>query len=224
VKIKLMESTPWDVVIFDYGRVLSQSPTPAELQEFARLVGISEPPFFQIYSDTRDEYDCGRHSCEQHWQHFARTAGVSLTLEYISKIVAFENRMWVRANPAAIELARDIRAQGMRTAILSNIPFDLLNEVRGAFGWLDEFQVQTWSCHHGVIKPYPEIYRICLEQLGCKPHRALFFDDRLRNVEGAQAVGMHAHVFESAEQAREIVDAGSGDKGVRDQGLEARGQ
>ncbi len=72
--------------------------------------------------------------------------------------------MWVRANPAAIELAREIRAQGMRTAILSNIPIDLLNEVRGAFDWLDEFEVQIWSCDHGVIKPYPEIYRICLEQ------------------------------------------------------------
>ncbi len=173
----------------------------------------AEPPFYQVYSDTRDEYDCGRHSCEQHWQHFARTAGISLTTEHIAKIVDFENRMWVRANPAAIELAREIRAQGMRTAILSNIPFDLLNEVRGAFDWLDEFEVQIWSCDHGVIKPYPEIYRICLEQLGCKPHRTLFFDDRPRNVEGARAVGIDAHVFESVEQAKQIVGKGTGVKG-----------
>lgn len=218
--MKWMESTRWDVVVFDYGRVLSHSPTAAELQEFAKLVGIAEPPFYQIYSDTRDEYDCGRHSCEQHWQHFAKAAGISLTPEHIAKIVDFENRMWVRANPAAIELAREIRAQGMRTAILSNIPIDLLNEVRGAFDWLDEFEVQIWSCDHGVIKPYPEIYCICLEQLGCQPHRTLFFDDRPRNVEGARAVGIDAHVFESVEQAKEIVDEGLG---VTGQGLGTRG-
>ncbi len=200
-----MGQTPWDAVIFDYGRVLSHSPTPAELQEFAQLVGISEPPFFQIYSDTRDEYDCGRHDCHQHWQHFAKAAGVSLTPDHIARIVEFENRMWVRANPAALELMREIKMQGMRTAILSNIPRDLLAELRAAFGWLDEFDVQIWSCDHGVIKPDEAIYRICLESLGCEPGRALFFDDRPRNVEGARAVGIEAHVFESAEQATEIV-------------------
>jgi putative hydrolase of the HAD superfamily len=203
-----MGQTPWDVVIFDYGRVLSQSPTPAELQEFAELVGVSEPPFFQIYSDTRDEYDCGRFTCHEHWQHFAATAGVALAPEHVAQIVQFENRMWVRANPAVLELVRDIRKLGMRTAILSNMPLDLLEELRSAFDWLDEFDVQIWSCDHGVIKPGAPIYRICLEALGCEPRRALFFDDRLRNVEGARAVGMEAYVFESAEQAREIVRAG----------------
>ena len=203
-----MGQAPWDVVIFDYGRVLSQSPTDAELQEFAELVGVTEPPFYQVYSDTRDEYDCGRFSCQQHWQHFAATAGISLEPEHVARIVEFENRMWVRANPAVLELVRDVRSQGMRTAILSNMPLDLLAELRGAFDWLDEFDVQIWSCDHGVIKPDAAIYRLCLEALGCEPHRALFFDDRPRNVDGARAVGMEAHVFESAEQARGIVMAG----------------
>ncbi len=196
-------------MIFDYGRVLSQSPSSAELQEFAQLVGISEPPFFQVYSDTRDEYDCGRHDCHQHWQHFAKAAGISLTPEHIARIVAFENRMWVRANPAALELVREIKARGMRTAILSNIPRDLLAAVRSAFDWLDEFDVQIWSCDCGFIKPDATIYRICLDTLGCRPERALFFDDRPRNVEGARAVGIEAHVFDSASQAAEIVRAGT---------------
>ena len=106
-----MGQTPWDVVIFDYGRVLSQSPTPAELQEFARLVGVKEPPFFQVYSDTRDEYDCGRFDCHQHWQHFARTAGVALNREHVARIVEFENRLWVREDAATLELAEDDLAE-----------------------------------------------------------------------------------------------------------------
>ena len=89
--------------------MLSHSPTPAQLQDFAKLVGVPEPPFFQIYSDTRDEYDCGRADCHQHWQHFANTAGIVLTPEHVAKIVEFENRMWVRANPATLELVREIR-------------------------------------------------------------------------------------------------------------------
>lgn len=203
-----MSLSRWDAVVFDYGSVLSQMPTAEEVRDFARLVGVPDPPFFQVYADTRDEYDLGRHDCHGHWQKFATAAGISLTREQIARIVEFENRMWVRENREVLELAREIRSHGMRTAILSNIPHDLLAELRRSFGWLDEFDVQIWSCEHGVIKPDGAIYRLCLEALGCEPHRALFFDDRPRNVEGARKVGMEAHVFQSAGQARQIVGAG----------------
>jgi putative hydrolase of the HAD superfamily len=203
-----MESNRWDAVIFDYGRVLSHSPSLAETQEFAALVGVSEPPFFQLYSDTRDEYDCGRHDYRQHWQGFAHAAGISLDEDRVERIVEFETQMWLRVNPAALELARAIKACGARTAILSNMPPDLLSDMRKNFDWLDEFEVQIWSCEHGVIKPDLAIYRICLDALGCDPDRTLFFDDRPRNVEAARDAGMQAHVFESAEQATTIVSAG----------------
>jgi putative hydrolase of the HAD superfamily len=206
-----MEKNRWDAVVFDYGRVLSHSPTAAEIADFATLVGISEPPFFELYSNTRDEYDCGRHDCHQHWQRFASVAGISLDADQIAHIVAHENRLWTRANSGALELAREIKSRGMRVAILSNMPPDLLRDLRANFAWLDEFEVQIWSCEHGVIKPDPVIYQLCLKALGCAPERVLFFDDRPRNVDGARKAGIDARVFESAEQAREIVRAGMQD-------------
>jgi len=198
----------WDAVIFDYGRVLSHAPTLAEMREFAALVGVSEPPFFQLYSDTRDDYDCGRHDYRQHWQRFSDAAGISLSGDQVERIVEFETRMWLQVNAEALELARDIKSRGIRTAILSNMPADLLRDMRRKFDWLDEFEVKIWSCEHGVIKPNSAIYRICLEALGCEPHRTLFFDDRPNNVEGASRVGMQARLFESAEQAAAIVRSG----------------
>jgi putative hydrolase of the HAD superfamily len=204
----MMPSNRWDAVVFDYGRVLSHSPTPAEIAEFATMVGVREPPFFQLYSDTRDDYDCGRHDYRQHWQGFAHAAGISLSTEKVAHIVDFETRMWLRVNEEALELAREIKAHGMRTAILSNMPPDLLNDMRNSFDWLDDFEVQIWSCEHGIIKPDTAIYKLCLDALGCEPQRTLFFDDRPRNVEGARQAGMEAHVFESAEQARAIVRLG----------------
>jgi putative hydrolase of the HAD superfamily len=202
-----MGQNRWDAVVFDYGRVLS-SPPLSELQEFAALVGVSEPPFFELYSNTRDEYDCGRIDCRQHWQCFAEAAGISLTTDQVQRIVEFENRMWLRVNPKSLELAHDIRTHGVRTAILSNMPHDLLCQLRQLFDRLSGFEVQIWSCEHGIIKPDPAIYRLCLKQLNCEPQRVLFFDDRPRNVEAAQKLGMEAYVFESAEQAAAIVWAG----------------
>jgi putative hydrolase of the HAD superfamily len=208
--MKAMQSQSWDVAVFDYGRVLSHAPTPAEVREFGALVGVSEPPFFQLYSETRDEYDCGRQDYQQHWRRFADAAGISLNTDQIQRVVDFETRMWLRVNPHALELAREIKAGGVRTAILSNMPHDLLGELRKSFDWLDEFEAQIWSCEHGVVKPDPAIYRLCLNALGCEPHRVLFFDDRPNNVEGARLAGMKAHLFASAEQAAAIVRSGVG--------------
>jgi len=208
VRMELMPSNRWDAVIFDYGRVLSLAPSHAELQQFAALVGVSEPPFFEIYSATRHDYDCGRTDFRQHWKAFADAAGVELVPAQVERIAEMETLMWLRINPEALALAREIKAQGVRIAILSNMPHDLLAYVRREFKWLDEFEVKVWSCECGITKPDPAIYRHCLDALGCEPGRTLFFDDRLNNVEAALDLGMEAHIFESAEQARAAVRAG----------------
>jgi len=203
-----MPSHRWDVVIFDYGRVLSIAPSHDELQQFAALVGVSEPPFFDIYSATRHEYDCGRADFHQHWQAFANAAGIELQHAQVNRIVEMETLMWLRVNPDALALAREIKAQGVRIAILSNMPHDLLAYVRREFDWLDDFEVKVWSCELGTVKPDPAIYHHCLNKLSCNPERTLFFDDRPNNVEAARELGMEAHIFESAQQARAIVHAG----------------
>jgi putative hydrolase of the HAD superfamily len=203
-----MPSNRWDAVIFDYGRVLSLAPSADELQQFAALVGVTEPPFFEIYSATRHDYDRGLTDFRQHWRAFCDAAGVELGPAQVERIAEMETLMWLRVNPEALALAREIKAQGVRIAILSNMPHDLLTYVRREYDWLDEFEVKIWSCELGVTKPDLAIYRACLEALGCEPARTLFFDDRLNNVEAARDLGMEAHTFESAEQARAIVRAG----------------
>ncbi len=203
-----MPSSRWDAVIFDYGRVLSVTPSDAEMQQFAALVGVPEPPFFEIYSATRHDYDRGRTDFRQHWQAFADAAGVQLGPAQVERIAEMETLMWLRVNADALALAREIKARGVRLAILSNMPHDLLAYVRREFQWLDEFEVKVWSCELGVTKPDPAIYRHCLKALGCEPGQTLFFDDRPNNVEAARELGMEAHIFESAEQARAIVRAG----------------
>lgn len=202
-----MPSSRWDAVIFDYGRVLSLAPSEAELQQFAALVGVTEPPFFEIYSSTRLDYDAGRADFRQHWRAFAEAAGVELRPAQVERIAGMETLMWLRVNPEALALAREIKANGVRTAILSNIPHDLLAEVR-KFSWLGEFEVKIWSCELGILKPDPAIYYACLDALDCRAERTLFFDDRANNVEAARDLGMEAHTFESAEQARAIVRDG----------------
>ncbi|MFN3388441.1 MAG: HAD family hydrolase [Allosphingosinicella sp.] len=58
-----------------------------------------------------------------------------------------------------------------------------------------------------MLKPDPAIYFLALDRFGLKPEQALFVDDRLINVEGARAVGMHAHLFTDAQDLRARLEA-----------------
>jgi 2-haloacid dehalogenase len=58
-----------------------------------------------------------------------------------------------------------------------------------------------------LLKPDPAIYYLALDRFGIPAREALFVDDREINVEGARAVGMHAHLFTGAEDLRLRLEA-----------------
>ena len=203
-----MQSTPWDAVIFDYGGVLCYPPSQRDLAEYARRSGLDETTFLQLYSETRDYYGRSAAGYSQRWLNAANAAGVQLPETAVKEFIERESDLWTRPNPEVLALALEIKAAGRRIAILSNMTFDLLGILRNKFEWLAEFDVRIWSCEHGCAKPDETIYRSCLADLGCEPAGALFFDDRPRNVEAAKQVGIQAHIFESASQARGIVERG----------------
>jgi 2-haloacid dehalogenase len=54
-----------------------------------------------------------------------------------------------------------------------------------------------------LLKPDPAIYWLALDRFGLKPSDALFVDDRKINVEGAEAIGLRAHLFTDSQGLRE---------------------
>ena len=58
-----------------------------------------------------------------------------------------------------------------------------------------------------LLKPDAAIYYLALDRFRLKPAEALLIDDRAINVFGAEAVGMRAHLFTSAEDLRFRLEA-----------------
>jgi 2-haloacid dehalogenase len=58
-----------------------------------------------------------------------------------------------------------------------------------------------------LLKPDPAIYYLALDRFRLRPTDVLFIDDRIINVEAAEAVGMRAHLFTTAEDLRERLKA-----------------
>jgi hypothetical protein len=72
--------------------------------------------------------------------------------------------------------------------------------MRPRFPWLAQFDQLTWSCDLGVVKPDPAIYLHTVKKLAVSPGQALFIDNLEKNITGAEAVGLHAALFENLEQ------------------------
>jgi putative hydrolase of the HAD superfamily len=80
---------------------------------------------------------------------------------------------------------------------------NVLASVERTFDWLPRFDVLIWSYQWHMAKPDPAIYRLCLDKLSVRPEETLFLDDKLLNVEAAQALGMKALQFTTVDHLRE---------------------
>lgn len=186
-------------VIFDYGLVLSGPPEPAARARLLEISGLSPEVFDTHYWRYRLDYDRGTLNGHTYWPTIARDVGVSFSAEEIEALIEQDVLLWATVDPIMLEWVNRVRASGMKIAILSNMGEDLLAYMRENFGWLDRFHHLTWSCELNLIKPMAAIYEHTLEQLNVQPNEALFLDDRIENVEGARAVGIHSLLFRSAQ-------------------------
>ena len=113
-------------------------------------------------------------------------------------------------NEAMIDLVRDLRRRGLRTALLTNNVREWESLWRAKLPDIDElFEVIVDSAFVGMRKPEPEIYRLTLERLGggLEAHECVFVDDLEINCKAACALGMHAVRFVDSEQAIEAIEA-----------------
>ena len=179
-------------VVFDYGRVLSLSPSDADWAAFAVATDLPLPTLMRRYWQFRDAYDRKEVRAPEYW---AQVAGRELAENEVTELIAMDDAQWTRVNPEMLSLARELKDAGVKIAILSNMQVDMLRVMRAKFDWLPEFDVQMYSCEVGMVKPTREIYLECARRLGVEPGSCLFLDDKQPNVDGAVKAGMHGLLF-----------------------------
>ena len=188
-------------VIFDYGEVLCTQDRAAH-QRLIALTGLDLDTFERLYWRDRRDYDLGHLDGPGYWAKFARDAGRSFTPAQINELIATDVRMWITLNPPMLAWAAALQHAGVLTAILSNMGPDVLRTMLQDFAWLANFNQLTWSCDLGIAKPDPAIYALTCEKLGVQPNEALFLDDKIENVRGAEAFGLQALQFTTIAQLR----------------------
>ena len=189
-------------VILDYGEVLCYPPTSEEWGRMASVFNLDPGEFRQLWGRHRLAYDRGDISYKASWSTLMEEASVKMDPEQLQHVGRWDLEMWGHVNPTMVEWVAQIRLSGIRIALVSNMPHEMIRYSRQNFSWLRHFDHLTFSAEVRLVKPEPAIYRHSLDGLGVAAADALFVDDKEVNVEGARAVGLRAVQFSSVRQFR----------------------
>ena len=111
--------------------------------------------------------------------------------------------------PGTSELVERLDACGVGLYGLTNAALASFEAVRRTAPVIDRMRDVVISAIEGLIKPDPAIFKLCLDRNGLEAEETLFVDDSEANCRGAEAVGMAAHHFRSAEELeRHLTDLG----------------
>ena len=99
-----------------------------------------------------------------------------------------------------------ICAAGIKTGLLSNMPWDLITHLRTNCRWMENFVFKTLSAEVRLIKPDPAIYEHTLQGLGVSAPEALFVDDREENIRAAHLLGIRTIQFRSIAKLKDDLE------------------
>ncbi len=198
-------SIPDRVVVFDYGEVISRSPTDAERQALLAVAGADPEAFWAAYDRHRDDLDQGVIKPAEYWAVIAAETGRSWPPSVVQRLWTLDFRSWFSVEPGVIELLDELKDGGTRLALLSNAGYDFGDPFRHSplGGYFERVFV---SAELGLIKPDPEIYRIVIEELGIDAGRMVFVDNKLPNVDGAVGLGATGHHFVGVAELRGFLE------------------
>lgn len=183
-------------VIFDFGGVLCFHPDERRWNRAAETAGLPVADFLSAFWAHRIRYDAGLCEPAEYWR---AVIGPALPESRLPGLIRTEVELWNNYDARIFDWIDQLRANGYRTAILSNLPRVLGEELRATPGFLDHFDHVTFSYELHKVKPQPEIYRDAIEGLDVEPSQALFLDDRPDNVEGSIAAGLPALLYSTWE-------------------------
>ena len=204
-----------EAILFDFGGVFTGSPFEAVRMAGEELGIDGDLAMSLCFGPYDEDTDHAWHRLERGELALAEaraelialagTAGHDLDPFVLLSSMAAEDDQ----REAVVERALRLRADGYRTAVVTN------NIKEFGEGWRkmvpvdDLFDVIIDSSVVGVRKPNPRIYYLALETLGgVAPEAAVLVDDALGNIAAARSLGIHpVHVGTDRIAAMDELDA-----------------
>jgi putative hydrolase of the HAD superfamily len=199
-------SLPGRAVVFDYGEVISFSPSEEDRARMVAAAGAPAEDFWRAYDADRDRLDAGLLSTTDYWLGIGAACGLTWDVPQAQRMWALDFRGWTTADPEVVRVITDLKAGGTRLALLSNAHPDYGAAFRfSPVGAL--FEQVFVSGELLLLKPDPAIYRHVADALALDPADLVFVDNREKNVRGAESLGVTGHVYTDPASLRAFLES-----------------
>lgn len=199
-------SIPDRVVVFDYGEVISLSPSEADRAALLATAGAEPEVFWASYWKHRDDLDQGRLSVPAYWARVAADTASMWSASTVHALWVADFRSWISVEGGTLDLLASLHAGGTRLALLSNAGFDFAGPFRyspmGSY-----FERVFVSAEMDNVKPDPAIYREVATELGIELHQMVFIDNKKVNTDAAALLGVSVHHYEGVDGLRTFLES-----------------
>ena len=204
---KNLPVTGRQVLIFDYGNVISGPQNKECIQRISQKLGLKNTEEFKsLYLIHRKDIDSGLISLKEYWARTVKAINLSLSGEDLDWLAQEDIKSWADINEDTIGLIRELKKERYRLAILSNMVTETLDYLKKNTSFIDYFDHCFFSCEINMIKPNTELYQYVLKEMGAHPRDCIFIDDIPANCEAAEQLGMHAIRFADVQNLRIELD------------------
>jgi len=186
-------------VLLDLYDTLAWTQWPTMRAELEDRFGIGEADLLRAFTTTRQARSIGAYgTAEGDLAAVLEAAGVSADEELVHELN--ETRMKAFAENSvhlwedSLPTLRELRARGLRTAIVSNCDHST-RPIVDELGLEREADAVVLSFEVGVAKPDPGIYQAALDALAARPEEAVFVDDQAAYCDGAEAIGIRSFLI-----------------------------
>ena len=172
-------------IIFDFAGVIGTEGYSLWAKE-KKSQGIEATSTY--FHDISNRLDRGDITREEFTQDLSKKVGTD------SKKIWGEMFKKIKINHELLNIITKLR-RNYKIGLLTNYNYLWMNELFSIYKLEKYFDSKVISSLYKVIKPEKKIYQISLELLKIKPEEAIFFDDRQRNIDGGESVGIKSFLF-----------------------------
>lgn len=194
------------VIVFDYGEVISLSPSEADRQALLAVAGVAPDDFWAPYWKHRDDLDQGRIDVPEYWARVAADTGSVWSASTVYALWVADFRGWISVEPGTIDLIAAMHEGGTRLAVLSNAGFDFASPFR--FSPMGRYFERVFiSAEMDNVKPDHAIYLEVADELGITPEQMVFIDNKKVNTDAAAELGATVHHYEGVNGLRVFLES-----------------
>ena len=109
-----------------------------------------------------------------------------------------------------VEILKELKKMpDLKTYALTNWSAETFPIALERYDFLHWFDGRLVSGEEKTRKPFAEIYQKIIDKFSIDPSKAIFIDDNLRNIKGAEALGIKGiHFHDSAQLKNELIQLG----------------